>query len=156
MKTKHYKGMLFSGNKKSPELEKQLQTRGGEDEDLFLLFFWEKKKKKKKHWMTHLEWLCGISASKAGISWPSVSGSQTGVILACPRPWTLGNICRFLAITSSVRDSLLASTYQMEARDTGKHPAMQGQSPQQRIIQPQMSIMLRLRNPAIYQRVGWH
>lgn len=76
IRTKYYRGMLFSGNKKRPELEKQRQTKAGKGEDLFLLFFWEK-----KNWTSHLERFCGIFASRAVILWPFVSDSQTGAIL---------------------------------------------------------------------------
>ena len=60
-----------------------------------------------------------------------------------------------MVVTSSERDRLLASVHQLEARDVPKHPRVQGQSPQQKIIWPQMSIVLRLRNPVLYYGVGW-
>lgn len=76
------------------------------------------------------------------------SGFQSGVLCDVFPPGYIWQCRRLLTLTRGQGEGAIGIQW-VQVRDAAKHPPKHRQPPQQRIIWPQMAIVLRLRNPGL-------
>lgn len=94
-----------------------------------------------------------VNITKEGISQTCQNSksncSQLGMMLPAPQGNSCPSLETFLVVTTVKEEEDAHETLWAEARDGPEHATMHRTAPPQRMIQPQMSPVMRLRSPVL-------